>query len=117
MNGEEHWANANDPQLPAALGSVVAGVATLHNFLKKPQIHISDQQFTATYRAGAQPQVTAPGGLHALSPADFAVIYNVQLGFTGAGVIGIVARSNIQVQDVIDFRKVFFVLGAPHRSS
>src|SRR6266852_1227057 len=43
VNGEEHWANASDPQIPAALAPVVAGVHTLHNFLKKPQIHISKQ--------------------------------------------------------------------------
>src|SRR5438477_5903503 len=34
VNGEEHWANASDPQIPAALAAVVAGVNTLHNFLK-----------------------------------------------------------------------------------
>ena len=34
---EDHWANATDPSIPAALTPVVAGVATLHNFLKRPQ--------------------------------------------------------------------------------
>ena len=34
VNGAEHWANANDPQIPAALAPVVAGVATLHKFDK-----------------------------------------------------------------------------------
>jgi subtilase family serine protease len=34
VNGEEHWANASDPQIPAALAPAVAGVWTLHNFYK-----------------------------------------------------------------------------------
>src|ERR1700730_17138667 len=38
VNGVEHWANANDQQIPAALARVVAGVATLHDFYKRPQI-------------------------------------------------------------------------------
>ncbi len=45
VNGVEHWANAGDPQIPAALGQVVAGVATLHNFAKKPQLIDANQQF------------------------------------------------------------------------
>ena len=36
VNGEEHWANASDPQIPAALAPVVAGFASLNNFPKKP---------------------------------------------------------------------------------
>ena len=36
VNGEEHWANASDPQIPAALAPVVRGFVSLHNFFKKP---------------------------------------------------------------------------------
>src|ERR1700693_2976794 len=42
VNGEEHWANATDPQIPTALASVVAGVATLDTFYKSPRIVMSD---------------------------------------------------------------------------
>jgi hypothetical protein len=31
-NGEDHWANSSDPQIPIALAPVIAGVNTLHNF-------------------------------------------------------------------------------------
>src|SRR5579863_8002968 len=34
-NGEELWANASDPQIPAALAPVVAGIASLNNFPRK----------------------------------------------------------------------------------
>src|SRR5262252_8642584 len=39
VNGEQHWANASDPSIPAALAPAVAGPLTLHNFLKKPLLH------------------------------------------------------------------------------
>ena len=36
VNGEDHWANTSDPQIPAALAPVVAGFASLNNFPRKP---------------------------------------------------------------------------------
>jgi subtilase family serine protease len=36
VNGKEHWANASDPQIPAALAPVVHGIVSLHNFRAKP---------------------------------------------------------------------------------
>ena len=38
-NGEQHWANSTDPQIPAALAPVVAGVSSLNNFPRKPMSH------------------------------------------------------------------------------
>ncbi len=35
VNGQERFANASDPQIPAALASVVAGPVSLHNFPRK----------------------------------------------------------------------------------
>lgn len=49
VNGEERWANASDPQIPAALTPVVQGPVSLHNFLKKPQHRLSNTKFTAKY--------------------------------------------------------------------
>ncbi len=37
VNGEPHIANMGDPQIPAALAPVVAGVKALHNFFPRPQ--------------------------------------------------------------------------------
>ncbi|MGI9072818.1 MAG: protease pro-enzyme activation domain-containing protein [Bryobacteraceae bacterium] len=113
INGKEHWANINDQQLPAALAPVVAGVATLHNFQKRPLLHMSGQRFTATLAPSSTThQITFPNGMHALSPADFGTIYNVPPGGGATGVIAIVARSNINTQDIFDFRKVFGLLDA-----
>ncbi|MFL6351512.1 MAG: protease pro-enzyme activation domain-containing protein [Bryobacteraceae bacterium] len=113
INAEEHWANANDPQIPAALTPVVAGITTLNTFRKKPFIHISNQRLTVTQQFGSQvPQFTASDGSHGLSPADYAIIYNInplyQAGINGDGTtIAIIAKSNIKAQDVASFRSLF----------
>jgi Pro-kumamolisin, activation domain/Bacterial Ig-like domain (group 3) len=104
VNGEEHWANATDPTVPAALWPGVQGVLTLHNFYKKPQVHLADEQSTAKAVPGARPHFTSSTGLHALGPADYYTIYNfdpLQI-FTSAK-IAIVGRSNINLQDVTYF--------------
>lgn len=109
VNGVEHWANSNDPQIPTALNAAVAGVATLHNFAKKSQAISAGQTFEA--EAGARPEFTS-GTVHALAPADYATIYNInplfQAGINGAGVtIAVVARTNITVSDITSFRSTF----------
>lgn len=104
VNGEEHWANASDPKIPAALSPAVEGVFTLHNFYKRPQVQVAEGQITAKVKPGARPQFTSSSGLHALVPADYYKIYNfnpLQI-FTGAK-IAIVGRSNINLQDVTYF--------------
>jgi hypothetical protein len=117
VNGEQHWANSNDPSIPTALTPAVAGVLTLHNFLKKPQIRISKEQVAAKFRPGKRPELTLSGGIHALSPADYATIYNIGPAFgssdPGGGFnIAVVGRSNLYNgvqagQDVYDFRQNF----------
>jgi hypothetical protein len=105
VNGESHWANASDPSIPDALTPVVAGVSTLHNFLKKPSLHLTKTQFSALARPGMKPQFTGGSGLHALAPADYYTIYNISPLIGVAGSIGIVGRSNINTQDVALFHQ------------
>jgi subtilase family serine protease len=109
INAEDHWANVNDPQIPAALVPVISGVLSLHNFPKKPLFVRSGRQGTAKVTPGARPQVTFSDNSHGLAPADFAKIYNINSGtMTGAGTtIGVIARSNINVSDVSQFRAFF----------
>src|SRR5216684_8079804 len=40
VNNETHMANASDPQVPAALTPVVAGIVSLHNFPRKSHARI-----------------------------------------------------------------------------
>ena len=100
VNDEQHWANTNDPQIPAALTPAVAGVMTLHNFLKKPQLHISKEPIAAKVVQGKRPELTFTDGTNALAPADFATIYNVNPIYNASNLgqtitIGIVGRSNL----------------------
>jgi len=102
--GESHWANANDPQIPAALAPVVSGVWSLHNFRKKPQSQLAAQRIEAKVASPtSHPEFTSGSGLHALMPADYYVIYNITPRFGISGSIGIVGRSNINLQDVTYF--------------
>ena len=109
VNAEDHWANVNDPQIPAALGPVVSGIVSLHNFKRKPLSSRSGRTVTATVTPDVRPQVNLSGGGHALAPADFDVIYHVDsTTMTGAGAtIAAVARSNINLSDVQQFRSIF----------
>jgi subtilase family serine protease len=123
VNGEEHWANANDPDIPTALTPVVAGVHTLHNFIKRPMIHIAEQKIAAKLEPqgpGKPPKVTFPGTptQYALAPADYWKIYNVNPLFSASPVINgstetiaVVGRSDLFAagQDIDYFRDVFAV--------
>ena len=108
-NGEVHWANASDPEIPAALEPVVAGVNTLHNFYARPLIEISPERFSIGHEPGLPPHATGANGLHALAPDDYATIYNInpvyQGGIDGTGItIAVVGRSNFDNADIGDFR-------------
>jgi subtilase family serine protease len=45
VNGEPHFANMSDPQIPAALAPAVAGVVSLNDFRPKPQF-VRNPNFT-----------------------------------------------------------------------
>ena len=120
VNGEQHWANAWDPQIPAALSPVVAGIVSLNNFPMKAMHHRA-----GAFRKAPGDGAWAPAGLSPeytiflsgllegiLGPYDFATIYNVlplwNAGIDGTGQsIAIAGRSNIVLQDVRNFRSVF----------
>jgi hypothetical protein len=101
--GQSHWANSNDPSIPAALSPVVAGVFTLHNFYKKPQSHLIQGQFTAKAVRQSHPEFTSSRGAHALAPADYYTIYNFNPLGSGSSHIAITGRSNIDPQDPLYF--------------
>ncbi len=125
VNGKQHWANASDPQIPAALAPVVAGPVSLHNFSPKPMSHFAgvfSKSKTSPKLTPVNPQFTFPSPLqgfcssdnncYAVGPYDFATIYNVlplwNAGIDGTGqTIAIVGQTNINIQDVRDFRSLF----------
>jgi hypothetical protein len=111
VRGEKHFANVSDPQIPSALAGIVAGIPSLHNFRK--QSHVKR---IGTFRRDLTTGETRPlftftdvnGTFFGMGPADFAKIYNIPVGADGTGQsIAIVGRSNINIQDVRDFRTMF----------
>jgi uncharacterized protein (TIGR03437 family) len=131
VNGEEHWANAADPQMPRALAGAVAGIASLHDFEKRPLIRALGgvRRSPATGQLESlTPLVTIPSpcgaagfqtshACYGVGPYDFAAIYNVlplwNAGIDGSGQsIAIAAASDVNLADVRNFRSVF---GLPAR--
>jgi subtilase family serine protease len=111
VRGEEHFANMQEPQIPAALASVVGGVVGLHNFRPKPFIHRLGRFQRNASTGAVTPLFTftdVNGTFYGVGPKDFATIYNVPTAFDGTGqTIAIVAQTNINLQDVRDFRTIF----------
>jgi subtilase family serine protease len=101
VNGETHYANSTDPQIPEALAAVVKGTSTLHDFPRRSML--SQKTAVPEYGSGAGAYV---------GPADFATIYNLNslysATYDGTGVsIAIVGRTNINLSDVQTFRSYF----------
>jgi subtilase family serine protease len=78
VNGVTHFANMSDPQIPAALEPVLAGIVSLHDFHPKPHLVQRKPQYTVTNSSGT---------FHALAAGDIATIYNLTPAFT-AGYTG-----------------------------
>jgi subtilase family serine protease len=108
-NGETHFANTSDPEIPEALSPVVAGVVALHNFPKHANIRKSGLYRRTKGSNELEPLFTFGNPAnYALGPQDFATIYNIPSTATGAGQsIAIMAQTNINTQDVVNFRSMF----------
>jgi subtilase family serine protease len=107
IEGVDHIANAGDPQIPASLSGIIAGVVSLHDFRRTSAI-FSRHSLNAEPLAGPRAEFSA-GATHYMFPADFATIYDLKALYTegtnGAGTsIAIAGRSNIKVSDVATFR-------------
>ncbi len=122
VNGQQHWANQTDPQIPAALAPALSGFVSLHNFQKHAASHMVGG-FRKSLATGRTERVPSPnytfnggcgesGDCFAVGPQDMATIYNItplyNAGINGAGqTIAIVADSDINPTDVSQFRSVF----------
>ncbi|MGA2571436.1 MAG: protease pro-enzyme activation domain-containing protein [Terracidiphilus sp.] len=115
VNGETHYANANDPQIPAALAPVIGGFASLNNFrprsylqkLGKATLNPASREVTPGWTWG-----TSSGKYFVLAPSDYAVQYDLSplytAGTKGDGqTIAIINESNINIDLVNQFRTLF----------
>ncbi|MBB6187104.1 protease pro-enzyme activation domain-containing protein [Rhodanobacter sp. MP7CTX1] len=130
VNGEKHFANASAQQIPAALSSVVAGVASLNNFFPKAQMKLvgtvkknSAGHFTRVKNAPGftnPPGAIATGTEFDVVPADFNTIYNVNPLWAGTAITGsttpirgagqtiaVLERSDVLPVDIAAFRNAF----------
>jgi hypothetical protein len=121
INGEQHFSIATDPEIPAALAPVVAGVTKLNNFNPKRNVMAGKSaRWNAEKGPGNDITWIDPYGNTDLYvvPADVAAIYNTpnaQLNpaytgttYDGTGVtVGIVGDSNFTMQDVANYRTFF----------
>ena len=103
VNGQRHVANASDPQIPAALAPVIAGVVSLHDF-EPHSMRTARRDYTYT---------VGNNTLQAVVPADLATIYDLNPlfnnGYTGKGqTIAVIEDSNLySTADWYAFRAIF----------
>lgn len=100
VDGAIHYANVIAPQIPEALNGVVAGFLGL------------DDLPIGAPRPAPIPLANLAGGAHAMSPDDFATIYNVAplytAGVNGSGQrIAVVGQSSFDLNDIRLFRRTF----------
>jgi subtilase family serine protease len=121
VNGERHFANATEPQIPAALAPVVAAVGPLNDFRPKPMlVRGPDGKFDSS-TGRIIPDLTLTGNSRSylfVDPADAAIIYDTPnkalnpgysgTTYDGTGVsIGIAGVSDLTSADVANYRKAF----------
>ncbi len=102
VEGESHYANMSDPQIPAAIAPAVGGILFLNNFephsLARPRV--------------ASGEYAAANGNNLVTPSDLAVIYNLSpafaAGYTGLNQTIYVAEDGdiYSMDDWTLFRKV-----------
>jgi hypothetical protein len=129
VNGEQHWANANDPSIPTALTPAIAGIDSLHNFGRHPMYKFrglgTREKATGRVSPKTGTEFTFPPGgtnpcnaqdnnCYTVGPFDFATIYNVLPLWTGTPAIdgtgqrvAIVQETNINIADAHAFRTLF----------
>jgi subtilase family serine protease len=107
VNGVAHIANMRDPEIPAALKPVIAGIVWLSDFRPRPQLR-RRPEFTGTSQY-------CDGNCYWMAPADLAKIYNFTPLFsaaspiTGKGqTIAVVEDTNLySTSDWTKFRSIF----------
>ena len=101
-DGETHYANASEPSVPTAFGSVVKSIRGLNDFRLKPHMR----------PAAAKPNYAGGGDTNYVAPGDFATIYDVTPlyadGINGSGQkIAIAGQIEVILSDIQQFRSMF----------
>ena len=121
VNGETHYANSSDPQIPAALAPVISGIAQLHDFRPKAGAILKSTAHFDSETKTIEPDLTLTNGKSNflfVDPADAATIYDTSIPalnpkytgatYDGTGVtIGIAGDSNFEMVDILNYRGDF----------
>jgi subtilase family serine protease len=107
VKGELHYANANAPQIPAALAGIVSGVRGLDDFHPRPTgiRHARPDYFYSTQQ----------GSANYIAPGDIYTMYDITPLLTatptkidGTGQkVAIMGETDIYLSDLTDFRAAF----------
>jgi subtilase family serine protease len=103
VDGETHFANTNQPSVPAAFAQVIAGFQGLNDFRLRPQ-RLKSRVLTPDY--------TSSTGNHYLAPGDVSTIYDL-VPLYGAGINGmgqkivVAGQTDINLSDIQAFRAQF----------
>lgn len=96
LNGQRHIANLTDPVLPSAIANVVSNISGLNDFRPESRLRVNQVPANALRPHFTNPNPNDPVQ-HALAPADFNTIYDVNPllgnGVSGAGIGGCSAGS------------------------
>jgi subtilase family serine protease len=124
VDGETHYGNVEDPQIPEGLLPVVLGVAQLHDFLPEPMVRntgpIHRPANSGTWVRDSHPEFSITDGsstFYALAPTDVGTIYNMSSLWTGSyrgknQLIAVVGQSDIATaSDVTTFWTAMGVTG------
>jgi hypothetical protein len=107
-NGQRFHANAGNPQIPAALAPVVAGIASMNSYRSTPTPRAMQAQYDpATHTA--RPLYSDPvNNVEAVTPGDLAAIYDNPGQYNGAGVsVGVLGDSNIDPAYIANYQRTF----------
>ena len=122
VNGQTHLANVSNPQIPAALAPVVAGVGPLNDFRPKPNIvrgpHAHWDSSTRTFQPDLTVKDSSGNFLFIAGPSDAAIIYDSPnktlnptysgTNYDGTGInLGLVGVSSLTTADVSNYRMAF----------
>ena len=104
VNGELHFANSTEPEVPMPMAGLVRGIKGLNDFRMNPRLRKLDTAVTPNYTSGS--------GNHYLAPEDLGAIYNVKplwaAGYDGAGQKIVVAgQTRVDMSDIQTFRTRF----------
>jgi len=120
VQGKKHYANNLDPQVPAALAPVIAGISPINDFQPTPYVKVLGKAVYDRATRKFVPQWTFPeyNDLFELSPGDFALQYDLNplyaAGVTGTGVtIGLIGASNVRSHGGRDVSVVLWAAASP----